>query len=62
MARTYRYELDMMQARLEWLTERQEAYERSWRLMMGLISAGPKAPEPADDGRPQLTVLKGGRA
>jgi hypothetical protein len=65
MARTYRYELDMMMVRLDWLTERQEAYENSWRRALGLMSEARQAPERPElrpDGRPALTVLKGGRA
>ena len=52
MARTYRYELDMMRVRLDWLTERQEAYEQSWRRALGLMSEAQQAPE-----RPELRPM-----
>jgi hypothetical protein len=60
----------MMSVRLDWLTERQEAYEQSLRRMLGIVAGGNvtasgagnvTAPERRPDGRPALAVLKGGQ-
>lgn len=61
MARTHRYELDVMQVRLDWMTERLDAQEKAFRELLGAAGreAGRREPQ---GGRPQLAVLKGGRA
>jgi hypothetical protein len=66
MARTHAYRLDMMQVRLDWMTERLEAQEKAFEALLGAASRelgrrDPGRREPGT-GRPQLAVLKGGRA
>ena len=53
MARTHRYELDMMQVRLDWMTERLEAQEKAFRALLGAASgeSGRRGPQLAAAGR-----------
>ena len=70
MARTHRYELDMMQVRLDWMTERLEAQEKAFRALLGAASrrAGPPRAGPPRagnwpaaagraEGRPGMTAV-----
>jgi len=61
MARTHRYEIDMMKVRLDWMTERVDAQEKALRALLGAAGREMGRREPGT-GRPQLAVLKGGRS